>query len=90
MAAIDQYSSAPVSADGPANRAFSIVPNDGTDLEYVTTALYVGGAGDISLVSRAGGAPVILKAVPVGTILPIRVSRVRATGTTATNLVGLA
>lgn len=34
------------------------------------------------------GTPVVFKAVPVG-ILPVSVVRVRSTGTTATDIVGL-
>ena len=51
-------------------------------------AIYVGGAGNISLVTN-DGATVTFTAVPVGTILPVAAQRVRATGTTATNLIGL-
>lgn len=52
-------------------------------------ALYVGGAGDVVVVPRNSTSPVTFKAVPVGTILPISIQGVNATGTTATNLVGL-
>jgi hypothetical protein len=72
---------------GPASGAFSITPNDSTDLSAQAKALYVGGTGNIK-VDMAGGGTVTLNSVPVG-ILPIMVSRVYSTGTTATNLIGL-
>jgi hypothetical protein len=52
------------------------------------TGIYVGGAGNVSVVME-DGSTVTFTAPPVGTILPIRVKRVRATGTTATLLIGL-
>lgn len=45
--------------------------------------LYVGGAGNVSVVT-IGGDTITFSAVPAGTILPIQVDRLRATGTTAT------
>jgi hypothetical protein len=64
-------------------------------------AIYVGGAGNITVtVERIDDAApigtsnkvlvdVLLTAVPVGTILPISVYRVKATATTATALIAL-
>jgi len=69
-----------------ANYAFSISPNSNV-LPRVTKAIYVGGAGNV--VATVSGVSVTFTAVPAGTILPIRASKVTAT-TTATNLVGLA
>jgi len=72
------------------SNSITITPNDSTDLTHATTAIYVGGAGDLK-VNLAGGSgnPVTFKAVPVGTTLMINATRVFATGTAATNLVGL-
>lgn len=83
------YSPTAVDLDTPAVRAFSITPNDGADLPEVVRALYVGGAGDISVILVGDSSAVVLVAVPVGSLLPIRVKRVRATGTTATSIIGL-
>jgi len=54
-------------------------------------AIYVGGAGDIALSVDPTTAAVTLKAVPVGTVLPISLNggRVMATNTTATLLIAL-
>lgn len=51
-------------------------------------ALYVGGAGNVSLVTE-GGETTTFTAPPVGSVLYVRFTKVRATGTTATNLVRL-
>jgi len=50
-------------------------------------SIYVGGAGNVSVVTE-GGQTVTFTAPPVGTILPIRTSKVTA-ATTATLLIGL-
>lgn len=54
----------------------------------IFTRLYIGGAGNVAVVTEAGNT-VTFSAVPVGTFLDIRVKQVLATGTTATNIVGL-
>ena len=82
-------------ADAPADLAVAISPSDSTDLPNNTRAIYVGGAGNITCImacdvtNSGAGTNVVFTAVPVGTILPICVCRVKATGTTATNLVAL-
>ena len=72
----------------PARRGFAIVASDTTDLAAETRAIYVGAAGDLSLILSSGDA-VTLAGVPGGSVLPLRLSRVKATGTTAAQLVGL-
>lgn len=69
----------------PADYAIAVVPNDSTDLAKNTRALYVGASGDVSVDFPDGGT-VVFYGVVGGTILPIRVKRVRATGTTAVNI----
>lgn len=72
----------------PATTAFAIAPSDGQDLPETARALYVGGGGTVSLVTK-DGATVSFVGLAAGTVLPVSVARVRQTGTTATNLVGL-
>lgn len=74
--------------EGPASHGFSISPNDTTDLPQATRAVYVGADGDLAVV-MVSGATVSFQALMGGTLLPIRVSKVLATGTTAGALVGL-
>lgn len=71
----------------PPEHAIAIAPSDAGDLAAVTRALYVGAAGNVA-VRMAGGGSVTLANVPAGTLLPIRVDRVLATGTTAGGILG--
>jgi len=79
-------------ADGwhvPYKNAFAITPSDTVALAEVTRAIYVGVAGDITMQLQGDSAAVLFKAVPVGTVLPVRATLVKATGTAAGNLLGL-
>lgn len=59
-----------------------------TGLGNTGAFLYVGGAGNLSVVTL-GGDEVIFNGVPAGTTLPIQVTKLKATGTTATNVIAL-
>jgi hypothetical protein len=72
----------------PCGRGVVITPNDGADIANVTLAVWVGGAGNLN-VDLADGGTVLISGIPAGTLLPVRVKRVRATSTTATLIVGL-
>lgn len=67
---------------------FAITKSDTTVFAQPTRAVYVGGAGDLA-VTYINGTADILQAVPVGTLLPIRVTQVLSTGTSATKVSGL-
>lgn len=73
--------------DQVAFKASAVAPSD--TVEAGGSALYVGGAGDVTVNMQDGGGVVTFAAVPVGTILPIAFARVRATLTTATLMVRL-
>jgi hypothetical protein len=74
---------------GPSFRhALTATPSDTVALTSPCEALYVGGAGDVTVVT-VGGETQLFKAVPVGTTLPVAATQVMATGTGATFLVGL-
>jgi hypothetical protein len=73
----------------PAQRLRAITPADNTALPVATKAIYVGGAGNLTVIAVDDTSPVTFVAVPVGTVLLVRAGCVMATGTTATNLVGL-
>lgn len=75
--------SAVYSADGGA----AVTPSDATILSGVR-ALYVGGAGDVAVTFNDGSTATFVGVVS-GFILPVQVSRVMSTGTTATNIVAL-
>jgi len=71
----------------PPEHAAAITPAD-QPLAHVTRAVYVGTGGDLA-VKMAGGAVVTLANVASGSLLPIRVERVLASGTTASQILGL-
>lgn len=66
----------------------AITPNDTTDLTNATLKLYVGGTGDLVVILNGDSASTTFKTMPVG-MYDLCVSRILATGTTATNLVAL-
>ena len=66
--------------------AAAIIPDDNTDLAYATRSLWVGGAGNVTVMLAKASAPVTYYNVPAGTRLMVSTTRVYATGTTATNL----
>lgn len=68
--------------------AFKITPYDTANLVHPAKGIYVGVTGDIKADMINGDTAVVFKAVPVG-VLNIYVKKIYATGTTATNLVGL-
>ncbi len=86
-AAVDDFADyAHTGIEAPAGNAAAVTPSDGTDLGHVTRALYVGGSGDLALITQHGQT-VTLKNTVAGSMLPIRVARVKAIGTTASNIV---
>lgn len=70
----------------PALGAVEVTPSDATDLSPTARALYVGGAGTLEVIMQSGDTVTFTNAEGV---LPIRVKRVLATGTTATGIVAL-
>lgn len=72
---------------GSAKRWFPITPDGNTDLAPIPDAVYVGGAGDVVLKGSDGTNATF--AATAGQVLPFSPTRVLATGTTATGLVGL-
>lgn len=72
-----------------ASQGFTIVPSDTDELPAVTTKLWVGSTGDISVILAGDTVAVILKSIPAGTMLDLRIKQVKASGTTASNMVGL-
>ena len=83
----DEFASQSPGLDSPASRGVAVTPSDSTTLT-TSRALYVGGAGDVAALT-VGGDSVTFVAVPAGTVLPIRVTKVLATGTTATSILAL-
>lgn len=71
-----------------ARRAAAITPSDSATSDDPTRAIYVGGAGNLR-VDMVSGGTVTFSNLAAGTVLPIQVTRVYATSTTATLLIAL-
>jgi len=87
---LDNFSAVLDSLTAPARNCFSITPNNTEALPFLPKAIYVGTGGNLVVRAIDGGSDVTFTNVANGTILDIRITSVRATGTTASNLVGLA
>lgn len=72
----------------PSRDYFAITPSNTTDFTFTARSIRVGVAGDVVAV-REDGTAVTFKGCYAGEILPIVAIRVNATGTTATDLVGM-
>jgi len=67
---------------------FPVVPSDTVPLAHPLIRLYVGVAGDITVLGYHDTQPVTFSAVPAGWFnLPVPIVQVMQTGTTAANLV---
>lgn len=72
----------------PADDGVEITPSDTVDLTTVTRGLYVGVIGDVR-VAMASGSVITFVGMAAGIVHPFRVRRVYATGTDATDIVGV-
>lgn len=86
----DIFSTHSSALDSPARAGFAIVPDDNNDLAQTTRALYTGKGGTLVCILADDSVEITFSSVPAGQILPLRVRRVKATGTTVSmDLVGL-
>ena len=72
----------------PSTAYEAITPSDSVDLSNVARGLYVGGDGNVVVVSK-GAAAITFTGVKAGTVLPLQFIRINSTSTTATGLVAL-
>ncbi len=86
--AADTFSNYGVGLSSPYTNGFAVVPHDTNALTNDTRAIYVGGSGDITLVTT-GGDTIVLIGLVVGNIYPIRANIIKSGGTDATNIVAL-
>ena len=87
---IDPFAAFAGALNDPARDAVAVVPSDATPLATIPRALYVGTGGTLVVRCIDSVADVTLKNVASGQIVDLRVSHVRATGTTAADIVALA
>ena len=74
-------------ATSPAREWFSITPHNRNNLSRPVRSIWVNGAGNVAVVAQNGDEAIF--AVSAGMLLPVQPVRVKATGTTATGLIGL-
>ncbi len=84
----DTFSSHSVGLTAPATHGETIAPNDNTNLVRATRALYVGQTGNVRVRTLAGQ-DVTFANLQGGALYPLRVQRIFATGTTASDIIGL-
>jgi len=72
----------------PAANGTTVTASDSTILPEPTRAIFVGGAGNVAVTMHGGGS-LTFTGVPAGTVLPIKVTQVLSTGTTATSMLAL-
>ncbi|WP_404372592.1 hypothetical protein AB5I39_06295 [Sphingomonas sp. MMS24-J45] len=85
----DQFSNSADQVSAPATRAVAVVPHDSNPLTDIPKALYVGTGGDITMRGVNGSTDQVWKTVASGTVLPFRAQYVRATGTSAADMLAL-
>jgi len=85
----DRFAHLADQVSAPATRAVAVVPHDGNALTDIPKALFVGSGGDVTMRGVGGGADTVWKNVPAGSVLPFRASHVRATGTSAGDILAL-
>jgi succinyl-CoA synthetase beta subunit len=74
----------------PSPTGAAVTTSDTVALPFTTRALFVGTGGNLTLRMVDDAADLVFKNVANGQILPVQVSYVRATGTTAADIIALA
>ena len=84
----DRFSSYPATPTSPATTLVEIVPDDsGGELDQVLLGLNVETPGHVRVTAKDGSTGTVF--VAAGVVFPLRVTKVWATGTTATGIRGL-
>lgn len=85
--AIDTFANFTDSATGPAPAPYAITPSDTVALPTIPRGIYVGTGGDVTLRGIGAAADVTYRNLPDASYIAVRAAYVRATGTTATDLI---
>jgi len=72
----------------PGQRLVNVVPSDTDDLPFVTNGFRVGVPGDVAVVT-IGGDVAIWPNAQIGEMIPLKVTRILATGTDAEEIVAV-
>lgn len=67
-------------------KSVDVTPDDSQDLAIIGAIIFVGGGGNLE-VTTVSGDTVIYKNLPDAYTLPVQVRRVKATNTTATDII---
>jgi len=84
---VDKFSSLPDEPGQPSRRPYAITPSDSVTLPIVPKGIYVGTGGDVTLRGCDADVDVTYKNLADGAYIAVRASHVKATGTTASNLI---
>lgn len=71
----------------PARAPYAVMPSDTDPLPSVPRGIYVGTGGDVTLRGIGASADVVYRNLPDASYIAVRAAYVRATGTTAANLI---
>lgn len=85
----DPFAEAADAVSAPAEDARAVIPHNVNPLPDIPKALFIGTGGTLVARGVAGSADVTFKNLASGSVLPLRASHVRATGTTAADIVAL-
>jgi len=86
----DRFDTQLDSLSQPARLAFAITPHATNEIDPLPKAIFVGTGGNLTLRTADGTADVVFKNVASGQILDVRARYIRASGTSAADIVGLA
>lgn len=84
----DRFTGISDTPSAPSLAPFAIQPHDANPLPTVPKGIYVGTGGDVTLRGVQGDADVVYRNLPDASYIAVRAGFVRATGTTAVNLIG--
>ena len=84
----DTFATYDDSSTAPSRKPYAITPSDTAELPDIPKGIYVGTGGDVKLRGVGGSADVTYVNLADGAYIAVRARFVRATGTTAANLVG--
>lgn len=85
----DPFSNHADQVSAPATNAVAVTPHDSAALNDIPKALYIGSGGTLVVRGVNGASDCVFANIADGTVLPFRASHVRASGTTAANIVAL-
>jgi hypothetical protein len=85
----DPFAASADSVTSPAEDGAALVPHDTNPVVTTPKALFIGTGGHIVMRGVNGTADITFRNVPSGSVLPFRPGFVRATGTTAADIVAL-